>query len=406
METTSDRVSKYGKSVITNFYILVRITGMYDSMNNTILNVAKRLLSDIEFLLRETGEFTIKIIQGTFFIDGTRVKAGVSDIESFTLLADELGNKMVGMLDFKTPVNATDLLNLAYAIRAGHEFTDIQSSLELKLTRSITLGGPVVLQEEEEIDMKDSKAVARRAYDKTVSAMREMDKSVKAGKRTKIKRIKRALQFVVDSILTDESNLLTFVLSRTFKHYYYYHSVNVSILSVALGKRIGFDRVALRTLAMAALLHDFGKVAIPMSILDKKTDFTAPEQELIKRHPVDGIKVIMKSFGLNETSILSMIVSFEHHMKLDHSGYPATSETKMPNLFSRIVSIADDYDSLISGRVYERKRLRLDDALARMLGGSGTIYDPSLMKAFSELFEEDNLGGHPIMQPAKKISSL
>jgi len=88
-----------------------------------------------------------------------------------------------------------------------------------------------------------------------------------------------------------------------------------------------------------------------------------------------------------------MIVSFEHHMKLDRSGYPATSETRMPNLFSRIVSIADDYDSLISGRVYERKRLRLDDALARMLGGSGTIYDPSLMKAFSELFEEGNLGG-------------
>ncbi len=406
METASDRVSRYGKSVITNFYILVRITGMYDSMNNTILNVAKRLLSDMEFLLQETGEFTIKIIQGTFFIDGTRIKAGVSEIENFTLLADKLSSKMIGVLDFRTPVSATDLLNLAYAIRAGQEFTDIQSTLELKLSRSITLGGPVVLQKEEEIDMKDSEAVARRAYNKTVSAMREMDKSVKAGKRTKLKRIKRALQFVVDSILMDESNLLRFVLSRTFKHYYYYHSVNVSILSVALGKRIGFDRVALRTLAMAALLHDFGKVAIPMSILDKKTDFTAPEQELIKRHSVDGIKVILKSFGLNETSILSMIVSFEHHMKLDLSGYPVPSETRMPNLFSRIVSIADDYDSLISGKVYERTRLRLDDALARMLRGSGTIYDPSLMKAFSGLFEEDNIGGHPIMQPVKKISSL
>src|SRR4030066_699957 len=148
METTSDRVARYGKSVITKLYILVRITGIYDSMNETILNMANRLLSDIEILLQETGEFTIKIIQGTFFIEGTRIKAGVSDIESFTSLADELRKKAIGLLDFRTPLTAEDLINLAYAIRVGHEISDIQSALELKLLRSITLGGPVVLQEE------------------------------------------------------------------------------------------------------------------------------------------------------------------------------------------------------------------------------------------------------------------
>lgn len=387
METTSDRVVRHGKSIITNLYILIRITGIYDSMNETILNVAKRLLSDMEILLKESGEFTIKIIQGTFFIEGTRIKAGVSDIESFTSLADELRKKAIGVLDFRTPLSAEDLINLAYALRIGYEATDIQSTLELKLSRSISLGGPVVLQKEDGIDLKDSEAVAKRAYDKVVSAMREMDGSIKAGRRTKLKRIKRALQFVVDSISTDESFLLSFVLSRTYENYYYYHPVNVAILSVALGKRIGFDRVQLRTLAMAAFLHDFGKVAIPMSILNKKTDFTAKEEELIKMHPIEGIKVILRSFGLNETSILSMLVSFEHHMKLNLSGYPVPPETRMPNLFSRIVSIADDYDSLISGRVYQRKRLRVNEARDQMLRGSGTIYDPSLMKAFAGLFQ-------------------
>lgn len=387
METTSGNIGRYGKSVITNLYILVRATGIYDSLNETILNIANRLLSDVEILLQETGEFTIKIIQGTFFIEGTRIRAGVSDIESFTLLADELRKRAIGVLDFRTPVSAEDLINLAYAIRAGQDASDIQSALELKLSNNITLGGPVVLQKEDEIDLKDSEAVAGRAYDKVVSAMREMDRSIKSGKRTKLKRIKRALQFVVDSILTDESYLLGFVLSRTFENYYYYHPVNVSILSVVLGKRIGFDRVHLRTLAMAAFFHDFGKVTIPMSILNKKTDFTAKEEELIKRHPIEGIKVLLRSFGLNETSILSMIVSFEHHMKFDLSGYPAPAETTVPNLFSRIVSIADDYDSLISGRVYQRTRLRANDARNHMLSGSGTIYDPVLMKAFAGSFQ-------------------
>jgi len=97
--------------------------------------------------------------------------------------------------------------------------------------------------------------------------------------------------------------------------------------------------------------------------------------------------VLLRSFGLNETSILSMVVSFEHHMKLDLSGYPEPIETRMHSLFSRIVSIADYYYSIISGRVYQRTRLRANDARNKMLRDSGTIYAPSLMKAFAVLFQ-------------------
>jgi HD-GYP domain-containing protein (c-di-GMP phosphodiesterase class II) len=81
-----------------------------------------------------------------------------------------------------------------------------------------------------------------------------------------------------------------------------------------------------------------------------------------------------------------MLVSFEHHMKLNLSGYPRPSGGRRLNLFSRIVSIADDYDSLVSGRVYDRKRLSPQDALKQMVGASGTLYDPSLMKAFAGIF--------------------
>lgn len=386
METLADRVYKYGRSLVTNLYILVKITGMYDSMNETILNVGKRLMSDLEFLLEENGELTVKVIEGSFYIEGTRIKAGVSDIEGFTFLAEELKKRLIGVLDFKSPINLYDLIHLAYAIRGGVEASEIQSTLESKLTKGITIGGPVMLQKEEEIDFKDSQSVAKRAYLKSVSAIKEMDNSIKNGKRIKLKKIKRALQLVVDSILTDESYLLGYTTARNYGNYYYIHPVNVSILSVALGKRIGLNRTQLRSLSMAALFHDSGKVTIPLSILNKKADFTPGEWEIIKRHPLDGIKVLLKSFGLNETSILSMLVSFEHHMKLNHSGYPATSSKRKINLFSRIVSIADDYDSLVSGRVYDRKKLDMEEATKAMFGKSGTLYDPPLIKAFIGMF--------------------
>ena len=386
METLEEKVAKYGKSLIINFHILVKMTGIYDSTNETILTMANRLLADIEPLLDETGELTIKMIEGSFYIEGVRIKAGVSEIENFISLAEELKKRSIGLLDFKEPIRTDDLINLAYALKIGCESSEIQSSLESKLTSGITIGGPVSLQREEGVDLKDSQAMARRAYLKALAVMREMDTSVKTGVRLKLKKIKRALQLIVDSILTDESYLIRLTMARNSENYYYYHPVNVSILSVALGKRVGFNKVHLRALAMAAFLHDIGKIEIPLSILNKKTDFTPKEQELIKRHPTDGIKVLLKSFGLNEISILSMLVSFEHHMKLDLSGYPKTFYKRKLNFFSRIVSIADDYDSFVSGRIYGRKKLDGKEAMKLILGGNGTLYDPSLIKAFIGMF--------------------
>ena len=387
METLENKVARHGRSMITNLYIIVRMTGIYDSMNEAILNAARRLASDLETLLGETGEITLKIIEGSFYIEGVRIKAGVSDIENFSSLAEELKKKSIGMLDFRSPVRPEDLITLTYAIKRGAEAADIQSALEGKLTQGITIGGPIFLQKEEGVDLKDNRAMARRAYIKALGVIREMDKAVKSGSRIKLKRIKRALQLIVDCILTDESYILGYTLARNSGNYYFQHAVNVSILAAALGKRVGFDRVQLRTLAMTAFFHDTGKVEIPLSILNKKTDFTPLEQELIMRHPIDGIKVILRSFGLNESSVLSMLVSYEHHMKPDGSGYPSVSGKRDINIFSRIVGITDDFDSLASGMVYGRRRYRTAEALKLMSKKSEAVYDPSLLKALAGIFQ-------------------
>lgn len=386
METIENKVSQYGKSFIIDLSILIRAAGIYDSMNETIISMAQRLLDELEIFIEESGEITIKIIEGSFYIEGIRIKARVSDIEIFTSLAREFKKRSIGTFDFKAPVKIEDLIQLAYAIKEGVESSEIQTALEKNLTKGITIGGPVFLQKEEKIDLKDSYAVARRAYLKSLLSVRELYTFLKAGKRVKLKKIKRALQLIVDSILTDENYLIGFITGRNVDDYSYFHPVHVSILSVLLGKEVGFDRQFLRTLAITALFHDIGKIEIPSSILNKKTDFTPKEQELIKRHPVDGINIILKSFGLSEPQILSMLVSYEHHMMFDLSGYPKDSDKRRLSLFSRIVSIADDYDSLVSGKVYERRKLSKQDALKLMIEGSGTLYDPLLMKAFVGIF--------------------
>ncbi len=386
METFENKVSRYGKPIITNLHILLKMAGIYDSMNEAILNTARKLAADLEILLRETGEITVKIIEGSFYIEGIRIKTGISDIESLSSLSEELKKKSVGMFDFRAPIKPEDLINLTYAIKAGTGASDIQSVLESKLTGSITVGEPVFLQKEEGIDLKDSKALAQRAYIKALTAIREMDKAIKSGSRTKLKRIKRALQLIVDCVLTDESYLLGYALTKNPGNYYR-HTVNVSILSAVLGKRLGFSRVQLRTLVMAAFFHDTGKIEIPASILNKKTAFSPMEQELLRRHPVDGIRLILRSFGLNEISILSMLVSYEHHIKLDCSGYPSVSKKRDINLFSRIVNITNDFDGLISEMPGGNRRYESREALKLMSRGSGSAYDPLLLDAFTGIFQ-------------------
>ncbi len=388
METSEDKAAKYGKSLLIDFYILVKTTVIYDSMNETILTIATRLLSDIEPLLDETGEFAVKLIEGAFYIEGIRIKAGVSEIESFMSLADELGKKSIGMIEFRAPVSADDLIKLAYSLQSGEHASGIQSIIESSLIRGIAIGGPVSLQKEEGVDLKDSRAMARRAYLKTLAAVREMDASVKAGVRLKLKKIKRALHLMIDSILADESYLLRLTGVGNYENYHFYHQVNVAILSAVIGKRLGLNRVQMRTLALAAFFHDVGKVTIPVSILNKKTGLTAKEYDLMHRHPMEGVTVLLKSFGLSEILIISMLAALEHHMKLDFSGYPAISGKRKPAMFSRIIGIADDYDSLVSGRVYGRNKLPPEEALKLMLSGSGTLYDPILIKAFAGIFSQ------------------
>jgi HD-GYP domain-containing protein (c-di-GMP phosphodiesterase class II) len=390
VETIEDKISRYGKSFIIDLSMLIRAAGIYDSMNETIISMAQRLLDELEIFLEESGEIAIKIIEGSFYIEGMRIKAGVSDIDVFTSLAREFKKRSIGSFDFKAPVKIEDLIQLAYAIKEGGESSEIQTALDKNLTKGITIGGPVSMQKEERIDLKDGYAVARRAYLKSLLSVRELYTFLKAGKRVQLKKIKRALQLIVDSILTDETYLTGFITGRDVADYSYFHPVHVSIYSVLLGKEIGFNRQFLRTLAITALFHDVGKIEIPPSLLNKMTDFTPKEQELIKRHPVDGINIILKSFGLSEAQILSMLVSYEHHMKFDLSGYPADSDRRRLSLFSRIVSIADDYDSLVSGKVYERRKIGKRDALKLMIEGSGTLYDPILIKAFIGIFSSGN----------------
>ena len=109
---------------------------------------------------------------------------------------------------------------------------------------------------------------------------------------------------------------------KDYDEYTHYHSVNVSILSISLGHKLGLDKKLLSDLGMAALLHDIGKVDIPIEVLNKPSEFTEDEWNILRKHSEKGALLLLKTKGIDDSSMNQTIPAFEHHLNYNLSGYP------------------------------------------------------------------------------------
>jgi HD-GYP domain-containing protein (c-di-GMP phosphodiesterase class II) len=130
---------------------------------------------------------------------------------------------------------------------------------------------------------------------------------------------------------------------------------------------------------------------IPNEVLNKPTNFTEDEWKIIRKHPLWGLKAVLKIKKFDELTIKSAIVAFEHHMNFDLSGYPKVRKPLELELYSRIVSLSDQYDAMTSARVYSRVPMSPDKALSIMMERAGTQLDPLLFKFFTNM-----VGVYPI----------
>ena len=186
---------------------------------------------------------------------------------------------------------------------------------------------------------------------------------------------------IVDNILNRDEHLLDMIEIKSYDNYTYSHSLNVGILSAMLAEEIGFSRSRLEDLALCALMHDIGKIDIPIQIINKNGAVTSAEFDVIKTHPLKGVERMRKCYNLS-SEVLPGILS--HHEKVDGSGYPyGRTSTEIP-LFGRILSVADVYDALTSQRSY-RKAWHPKEALEYIIAGSDTQFDCDLVNVFSHL---------------------
>jgi putative nucleotidyltransferase with HDIG domain len=182
----------------------------------------------------------------------------------------------------------------------------------------------------------------------------------------------------------DRRLVLPLLQLKEFDQYTTTHSLNVAVLAMGLAEHLGCGAADVRAYGVAGLLHDIGKIRIPLEVLTKPGKLSDDERAMMNRHPVDGARIILQS---DEALDLAAVVAYEHHIMLNGGGYPAMHYGRACALASRLVHVCDVYDALRTKRPY-RDAWESDKVLAYLLERAGTEFDPDLVEAFVRLLRQ------------------
>ena len=155
---------------------------------------------------------------------------------------------------------------------------------------------------------------------------------------------------ITQSVFRNPGALVSLARLKTADDYSYMHSVAVCALMVALAHQMGLDDAACREAGYAGLLHDLGKAAMPLAILNKPGKLTEAEFAVIRTHPERGWQMLQEAKG---TSAVAMDVCLHHHERIDGSGYPHRLPADQIGPFARMGAVCDVYDAITSNRPYK-----------------------------------------------------
>jgi putative nucleotidyltransferase with HDIG domain len=209
-------------------------------------------------------------------------------------------------------------------------------------------------------------------------AVTSMFQEARMGKAVNTAGAQKLVEEISNSVSRNPSALISLARLKTADDYTYMHSVAVCAMMVALAKQLNLDEAHARACGMAGLLHDIGKVAMPLEVLNKPGKLTDAEFAIMKTHPTEGYKMLIASHGIDA---VSLDVTLHHHEKMDGSGYPERFKGDEISIYAKMAAVCDVYDAITSSRPY---KMGWDPAesLRKMAEWANGHLDPKVFQAF------------------------
>ncbi|MCI0428018.1 MAG: HD domain-containing protein [Nitrospiraceae bacterium] len=365
-----------GTQLVTQVSILIKMSRLHGRTNAALDNPVESALTVIKALAHDEP-ISIRLQNDFLFLGQRHLKVTSAQMPVFSTVIDTLNHWGIGGIAFSDETESRDFREFVFQLASfdptTSSITTLQAALEQNAVKGIHLEKRYVLR---------GKATAKTRYVNAAAAVGKLVQDSREKGTIGFKQAKRAIQSIVDLMMNDQASLLGLTTLRCHDQYTHNHSVNVSLLSMALGNRAGYSKVELAELGLAALFHDLGKTNIPMDVLNKPGEFTEDEWQMMRNHPTEGVLNLTKMRGITNLPGRMASASFEHHMNLDFSGYPKLNVSWKLSMTGRILMIADCYDAMTSSRVYRREPMSPSKVLGFMFGKAGKSFDATLMKLF------------------------
>lgn len=389
-------VRRIGKTWVVAFYVVLRNLKMYPLENAVVQKALEELTALSAELIAGDGECEFRLAGEFLFLNATRMKLDLDNYTSFSFILHRCRDAGVGAIRFRDRPAVRDWTVLLAFIVApqGRVPSERLDLLMKRLGETKVTVFDIAPPENSADDLGDegeSKDRAKKTYQQSVTTTKEVINSVRMGQSPNVRKIKRVVQGIVDQILTDDSSLMGLTTIRDYDDYTFTHCVNVSIFSIALGRRLGLTRRQLYDLGFAALFHDLGKSRVPIDVIQKPSALDEEEWRLVMSHPWLGVLALFQLREQQEFPYRSMLVANQHHMKRDLTGYPRTLRTTEMTFYSKIVAVADGFDAATTRRVYGTVPLSPAQVLQEMRDNPRRGLDPVVVKAFVAL-----LGIYPV----------
>lgn len=226
-------------------------------------------------------------------------------------------------------------------------------------------------------------------------AVISMFQEARMGKSVDVGGAQQLVEDISDSVARNPGALISLARLKTADDYTYMHSVAVCAMMVGLAKQLGLDEAQTRAAGMAGLLHDLGKAMMPMEVLNKPGKLSPAEFNVIKTHPTEGYRQLLKVPSLDP---LVLDVCLHHHEKTDGSGYPKGLKGDQISLFAKMGAVCDVYDAITSNRPY-KSGWDPAESLRKMAEWANGHFDGKVFQAFVK-----SLGIYPIGSLVKLTS--
>ena len=356
---------------------------LYTPAHPLVRKAFDALHESLSALLADQPSIAVGII-GNEIIVGDMPMKGAEAMAEMIRRLKSLGIERIG---FERGVTPDELQTLAMTIahperKPGESAPGVEPADPMAAFNSLTHIRVGRIQTEEKKEEKAADiATVRKMYSEATNLASSVWEMAKTEGVPDPKAARALVDSLAQAVSANRTALIALTALKNYDNYTFTHMVNVSILTMSQARALGMEGQPLRELGLAALMHDIGKVRTPTEVLNKPEKLTDAEFEIMRMHVVDGAEILRRT---PEMPTVAPVIAFEHHLRIDGTGYPFGVKRTTLNIGTQLCGIADVYDAMRSQRAYQQA-FPSDRILEVLKRNDGHQFDQNLVRRFTQL---------------------